>query len=571
MVRDVVAVEIDQPVVQRGQVRLRQDPAGQGQRPVEHHPRAAADQVLHFAHRDWRTPGQAQCVIERGAKVAVGVEQGSVEVEPDDIEWKCSHAPAVAALRWKLQEIAGRGGGMSTESHSPLAVVVLAAGKGTRMKSDLHKVLHPIAGRPMLEHLLASVAELAPERQVVVVGSGREQLEAQLGTRATLAVREPQHGTGHAVQQAEAALAGFSGDVLILYGDVPFVAADTMRAMIARLHQADAPAVVVLGFEPADTLQYGRVIADESGRIVKMVEHKDATEAERACRLCNSGLMVVRAEDLFALLAKVGNDNAQGEYYLVDIVNVANAEGRHCAVVVTADEHEVAGINSRGELAEAEARWQHRRRTRAMAEGATLVAPQTVWFAWDTQLGRDVLVEPNVVFGPGVTVADGVTIRAFCHLEGARLAGGVEVGPYARLRPGAVLGPKVKIGNFVEVKNAAMGEGAKANHLSYIGDAEVGAGANIGAGTITCNYDGYFKHKTVIGARAFIGSNSSLIAPVRIGADAIVAAGSAVSRDVGDGELRLVRAEQLVKPGWADRFHDAMKRKKAERKAASKG
>ena len=458
---------------------------------------------------------------------------------------------------------------MTTESSfpaaaAPLAVIVLAAGKGTRMKSDLHKVLHPIAGRPMLEHLLAEVAQLQPERQVVVVGSGREQLERQLGDRAVMALQEPQLGTGHAVQQAEGALAGFPGDVLILYGDVPFVSEETMRAMIARLHAPDAPAVVVLGFEPADTLQYGRVIA-EDGRIAKMVEHKDATEAERACRLCNSGLMAAGAKDLFALLGKVGNDNSQGEYYLVDVVNVANAEGRHCAVVVAADEHEVAGINSRAELAEAEARWQGRRRERAMADGASLVAPETVWFAWDTVLGRDVMIEPNVVFGPGVRVADGVKIRAFCHIEGAVLAPGAEVGPYARLRPGAVLEEKAKVGNFVEVKNAVLGKGAKASHLTYLGDADVGAEANIGAGTITCNYDGYFKYRTVIGPRAFIGSNSSLIAPVKIGADAIVGAGSAVSRDVGDGELRLVRAEQLVKPGWADRFHDAMKKKKAEK------
>ena len=452
--------------------------------------------------------------------------------------------------------------------HSPLAVVVLAAGKGTRMKSDLHKVLHPIAGRPMIEHLLASVAELAPERQVVVVGSGREQLEKQLGGRAQIAVQEPQLGTGHAVQQADAALAGFAGDVLILYGDVPFVTAATMRAMLDRLHAADAPEVVVLGFEPAETLQYGRVLAHADGRIAKMVEHKDATEAERACGLCNSGLMAVKASRLFDLLGKVGNANAQGEYYLVDIVNIANAEGGHCAVVVTEDEGEVAGINSRGELAEAEARWQAVRRVRAMAEGASLVAPDTVWFAWDTELGRDVTIEPNVVFGPGVSVADGVTIHAFSHLQGARLESGADVGPYARLRPGAVLKAGAKVGNFVEVKNAVLGEGAKANHLTYLGDADIGAGANIGAGTITCNYDGYFKYRTVIGERAFIGSNSALIAPVRIGADAIVAAGSAVSRDVDDGELRLVRAEQLVKPGWADRFHDAMKKKKA---AAKKG
>jgi bifunctional UDP-N-acetylglucosamine pyrophosphorylase/glucosamine-1-phosphate N-acetyltransferase len=449
-------------------------------------------------------------------------------------------------------------------SSAPLAIVTLAAGKGTRMKSDLHKVLHPIAGRPMIEHLLAAAAELEPARSVVVAGHGREQLEAQLGSRATIAVQDPQLGTGHAVQQAEGALAGFDGDVLILYGDVPFVSAATMRTMIERLHADDQPAVVVLGFEPADTLAYGRVIA-EGDRIVKMVEHKDASEAERACRLCNSGLMAVRSADLFGLLARVTNDNSQGEYYLVDVVNIANADGRTCAVVVTPDPHEVEGVNSRAELALAEHRWQNRRRKAAMDDGASLIAPETVWFAWDTVLGRDVLVEPNVFFGPGVTVADKVTIRANSHLEGASLASGVEVGPFARLRPGAVLEEKAKIGNFVEVKKATLGKGAKANHLSYIGDAEVGAGANIGAGTITCNYDGYFKYKTVIGERAFIGSNSSLVAPVKIGADAIVGAGSAVTRDVAAGELRIVRGEQLVKPGWADRFHDAMKKKKAEK------
>ena len=297
-----------------------------------------------------------------------------------------------------------------------------------------------------------------------------------------------------------------------------------------------------------------------------MVEHKDATEAERACGLCNSGLMAVRGAELFALLARVGNDNAQGEYYLTDIVNIANGDGRVCAVVVTDDPDEVAGINSRAELAEAEGRWQQRRRARAMADGASLIAPETVWFSWDTEIGRDVTIEPNVVFGPGVSVADKVTIHAFSHLEGATVSSGAELGPYARLRPGAQIGEGAKVGNFVEIKKATLGKGAKANHLSYIGDAEVGAGANIGAGTITCNYDGYFKYKTVIGERAFIGSNSALIAPVRIGADAIVAAGSAVSRDVADGELRMVRAEQLVKPGWADRFHEAMRKKKADKK-----
>ena len=450
-------------------------------------------------------------------------------------------------------------------AHPPLAIITLAAGQGTRMNSAVHKVLHPIAGRPMIEHLLASAAELAPTRTVVVAGHGREQLEAQLGSRAVIAVQDPQLGTGHAVQQAEAALAGFDGVVLILYGDVPFVTAATMRAMIARLQAADQPAVVVLGFEPADTLQYGRVIT-EGDRITKMVEHKDASEAERGCRLCNSGLMALRSGDLFGLLARVGNANAAGEYYLVDVVNVANADGRTCAVVVTADPGEVQGINSRNELALAEAWWQARRRSAAMAAGATLIAPETVWFAWDTQLGRDVLIEPNVMFGPGVTVADTVKIRANCHIEGAQIASGCEVGPFARLRPGTVLKAKAKIGNFVEVKKSIFGEGAKANHLSYIGDADVGAGANLGAGTITCNYDGYFKYKTVIGERAFIGSNSALVAPVKIGADAIVAAGSAVTRDVAAGELRLVRGEQLVKPGWADRFHDAMKKKQAAEK-----
>jgi len=473
-------------------------------------------------------------------------------------------ARASDAAFWKLQANAGKGGVMTQQT--PLALIVLAAGKGTRMKSDLHKVLHKIAGRPMLMHLLASADQLNPARKVVVVGSGREQLEAALAGSVELAVQEPQRGTGHAVQQAEGALGGFVGDVLILYGDVPFVRPETMRAMIERLHGADDPAVVVLGFKPAATLHYGRVIAHDDGRIVKMVEHKDATDEERACTLCNSGLMAVRAADLFALLGRVTNANAAEEFYLTDIVNIASLDGRTCAVVVTNDEDEVVGINSRAELAQAEARWQARRRLTAMADGATLIAPETVWFAWDTVLGRDVTVEQNVVFGPGVTVADNVVIHAFCHIEGAVLDSGVSVGPFARLRPGAVLEEGARIGNFVEVKAARLGKGAKANHLTYIGDADVGAGANLGAGTITCNYDGYFKHKTVIGARAFIGSNSSLIAPVRIGADAIVAAGSAVSRDVSDGELRLVRGEQLVKPGWADRFHDAMKKKKKEGK-----
>jgi bifunctional UDP-N-acetylglucosamine pyrophosphorylase / glucosamine-1-phosphate N-acetyltransferase len=450
-----------------------------------------------------------------------------------------------------------------TQIARPIAAIILAAGKGTRMKSDLHKVLHPIAGRPMLMHLMASVDALSPANKVVVVGSGKEQLEAALKGTAELAVQEPQYGTGHAVQQAEGALSGFDGDVLILYGDVPFVPTATMQGMVDRLNAPDAPAVVVLAFEPENPTGYGRVIV-ENGKIVKMVEQKDATDAERSVKLSNSGLMAVKSRDLFGLLARVTDDNAQKEYYLTDIVNIANSDGRAC-VAVTTDPFDVAGINSRAQLAEMEGQWQARRRVQAMDDGATLIAPDTVWFAHDTVIGRDVVIEPNVFFGPGVSVADDVTIRAFCHIEGASLASGVEVGPYARLRPGAVLEEKAKVGNFVEIKKSRLGKGAKANHLSYIGDADVGAGANIGAGTITCNYDGYFKYQTVIGERAFIGSNSALVAPVKIGRDAIVAAGSAVTRDVADGELRLVRAEQLIKPGWADRFHEAMKRKKAEK------
>ena len=446
---------------------------------------------------------------------------------------------------------------------SQIAAIILAAGKGTRMKSDLHKVLHPIAGRPMLMHLLDAVDQLAPARKVVVVGSGRDQLEAALAGSADLAVQDPQLGTGHAVQQAEAALAGFEGNVLILYGDVPFVPSHTMQAMIDRLNAPDAPAVVVLAFEPDDTLNYGRVIC-EGDRIVKMVEHKDATDAERACRLCNSGLVAVKAKDLFALLARVGNENAAGEYYLVDIVNIANADGRHCAMV-KADPFDVAGINSRAELAVMEAQWQQRRRAQAMADGATLIAPETVWFSYDTVIGRDVVIEPNVFFGPGVSVADGVTIHGFSHLEGATIASGAEIGPYARLRPGAVLEEKSKVGNFVEVKKSRLGKGAKANHLSYLGDADIGAGANIGAGTITCNYDGFFKYKTEIGEGAFIGSNSALVAPVKIGKGALVGAGSTVTATVADDALALVRPKQEEKPGWAARFRDRMSAKKSKK------
>ncbi|WP_106639719.1 bifunctional UDP-N-acetylglucosamine diphosphorylase/glucosamine-1-phosphate N-acetyltransferase GlmU [Allosphingosinicella vermicomposti] len=443
-----------------------------------------------------------------------------------------------------------------------VAAIVLAAGKGTRMKSDLHKVLHPIAGRPMLEHLLASVDALSPAHTVVVVGSGREQVEPVAQRHGgNVVVQEPQLGTGHAVQQAEASLAGFDGDVLILFGDAPLVTSATMQRMLDRLHGPDKPASVVLAFRPADTLSYGRVITREDGTIEKMVEHKDASEKERACTLCNSGLIATRAADLWPLLARIGNDNAAGEYYLPDVVVLAAANGRRSAAI-EAKPWEVAGINSRAELAEVERQWQDRRRLQAMTDGVTLIAPETVFFSHDTQIGRDTVVEPNVVFGPNVRIGENVNIRAFSHIEGATIASGAEIGPYARLRPGAEIGEKAKVGNFVEVKKSRLGKGAKANHLSYIGDADVGANANVGAGTITCNYDGFLKYRTVIGEGAFIGSNTALVAPVTVGKGAIVGAGSVVTKDVAENALAVARGSQEERPGWAARFRTAMAAKK---------
>jgi bifunctional UDP-N-acetylglucosamine pyrophosphorylase/glucosamine-1-phosphate N-acetyltransferase len=432
------------------------------------------------------------------------------------------------------------------------------------MKSGIHKVLHPIAGRPMLEHVLAAAGQLEPVRTLVVVGSGREQLSGLVEAYGgALVVQEPQLGTGHAVQQAEPALAGFDGDVLILYGDTPLMRPSTMARMLERLHASDTPTAVVLVSRPANPLQYGRVIAENDGTIRKMVEYKDATEEERACPLCNSGLMAVRSTDLFPLLAKVGNSNAAGEYYLPDIVTIAVAEGRR-AVALETDDWEVAGVNSRAELAGLEAEWQRRRRLQVMADGVTLIDPETVWLAHDTQVGRDTVIEPNVVFGPKVTIGEGVRIRAFSHIEGAEIADGAEIGPYARLRPGTQVGEKAKVGNFVELKNARLGPGAKASHLSYLGDAVVGAGANIGAGTITCNYDGFFKYETNIGEDVFIGSNSALVAPVIIGKGAFVGAGSVITRDVGGDALAVARGQQAEKPGWAARFRNAMTAKKGK-------
>ena len=444
------------------------------------------------------------------------------------------------------------------------AVVILAAGQGTRMRSDTHKVLHPIASRPLLLHLLDRVDGLGADKRVVVVGKGREQVETAIAGRGVeIAIQSEQKGTGHAVQQAASALKGYDGPVLVLYGDTPFVEAETLTRMLDRLNGDDGPGVVVLASTPPDPLKYGRIILGEGDRIAKMVVFKDATEEVRAVRLCNSGMMAVRAADLFRWLDQVGNDNAAGEYYLPDIVNIAAAEGRE-AVVIEGDPYETAGVNSRAELAHLELEWQRRRREQVLEEGATLIDPESVWFAYDTKLGRDVTVEPHVVFGPGVKVADGATIHAFSHIDGASIGASASIGPFARIRPGTSLAAKTKVGNFVELKKATIAEGAKVNHLSYVGDAEVGARANIGAGTITCNYDGFGKYRTTIGAGAFIGSNTALVAPVNVGEGAVVGAGSVITEDVEADSLAVERAEQRGIAGWAKRFRERMTRKAAE-------
>jgi bifunctional UDP-N-acetylglucosamine pyrophosphorylase/glucosamine-1-phosphate N-acetyltransferase len=444
------------------------------------------------------------------------------------------------------------------------AVVILAAGQGTRMRSDTHKVLHPIASRPLLLHLLDRIDGLGAKKRVVVAGKGRDQVEqAVSGRDVTVAHQAEQKGTGHAVLQAKDALAGHDGPVVILYGDVPFVEPSTLRRMIDRLDGKDGPGVVVMAFRPADPAAYGRIILDQGDRIAKMVEFRDATPEERAVNLCNSGMMAVRAADLFRWLGQVKNDNAAGEYYLPDVVNIAAAEGRE-AVVIEGDPYEATGVNSRAELAHLELEWQRRRREQVLQDGATLIDPESVWFAYDTKLGRDVTVEPHVVFGPGVEIADGATIKAFSHIEGAIVGAKANIGPFARIRPGTRLADGSKVGNFVELKKADVGAGAKVNHLSYVGDAQVGAAANVGAGTITCNYDGYGKYRTVIGEGAFIGSNTSLVAPVIIGDGAVVGAGSVITRDVEPDSLAIERSEQKGIAGWARKFRERMTRKAAE-------
>jgi len=444
------------------------------------------------------------------------------------------------------------------------AVIILAAGQGTRMRSDTHKVLHPIASQPLLLHLLDRVDALGADKRVVVVGKGRDQVEKAIaGRNVAIAVQAEQKGTGHAVQQAEQTLSGYDGPVIVLYGDTPFVEMATLRRMLDRLDGDGGPGVVVLASSPEDPLKYGRIILGSGDQIARMVEYKDATEEERAVRLCNSGMMAVRSADLFRWLGQVSNDNAAGEYYLPDIVNVAAAEGRE-AVVIEGDPYEAAGVNSRAELARLELEWQRRRREQALEEGATLIDPESVWFAYDTKLGRDVTVEPHVVFGPGVQIADGAVIHAFSHIEGAIIGAKASIGPFARIRPGTRLADQTKVGNFVELKKAEIAEGAKVNHLSYVGDTSVGARANIGAGTITCNYDGFGKYQTVIGEGAFIGSNTALVAPVVVGAGAIVGAGSVITRDVEPDSLAVERSEQKGIAGWARRFRERMTRKAAE-------
>ncbi|MCA1776409.1 MAG: bifunctional UDP-N-acetylglucosamine diphosphorylase/glucosamine-1-phosphate N-acetyltransferase GlmU [Loktanella sp.] len=444
------------------------------------------------------------------------------------------------------------------------ALIVLGAGKGTRMESDLPKVLHPIGGAPMLVHAMKAGATLDPDRQVVVAGHQADLVEAaaQDWNPDVQVVRQSEQlGTAHAVAQARPALSGFAGDAIVLYGDTPFIRPETLDAMLAARATHD---VVVLGFEAADPGRYGRLVA-QGDALERIVEFKDADEATRAITLCNSGVVAADATTLFDLIDAVGNDNASGEYYLTDIVEIARARGLSAGVVRCA-EAETLGVNSRAELVKAEALFQTRARAAALEDGAILTAPDTVMMAHDTALGRDCIVEAYVVFAPGVTVESGATIRAFSHLEDCHVSRGAVVGPYARLRPGTELAENAKVGNFVEIKKAVIGEGAKVNHLSYVGDATIGADANLGAGTVTCNYDGYFKHHTTIGDGAFIGSSTMLVAPVTVGAGAMTGSGSVITTDVPTGDLALGRAKQVNKPGMGKRIMDRLRAAKAAKR-----
>lgn len=438
------------------------------------------------------------------------------------------------------------------------------------MKSDRPKVLHEIAGRPMLAHVMRTVRESGLTDVAVVAAPGMDDVAdvALLeDSGAKVFIQHEQLGTAHAVLAAREAIESFSGDVVVLYGDSPLIRPQTLSAILEVLGQgAD---LAVLGFESGDPTGYGRLITDTSGKLLAVREEKDATPEEERIKLCNSGVFAFRGEILLALLEGIGNDNAKREYYLTDVVELANEDGLETAVVVC-DEEEVMGVNSKAQLAEAEAALQARLRSQALENGATLVAPETVFLCEDTTLARDVVVEQNVVFGPGVTVEEGARIRAFSHLEGAHVGKGAVVGPYARLRPGADLGPDVRVGNFVEVKNARMDKGAKANHLTYVGDSHVGAKANLGAGTITCNYDGFEKHHTEIGKEAFIGSNAALVAPVKIGDGAYVGSGSVISKDVPADALAVTRGPLDQREGWAAKVRARREKAKGSGKGHKK-
>lgn len=444
-----------------------------------------------------------------------------------------------------------------------LAVVILAAGQGTRMKSALPKVLHAIGGRPMLGHVLAAAHALNAARIAVVTAPGAESvasLARQAG--AETCVQERQLGTAHAVLAAEKALKGFRGKLLVLFGDAPLVTVDTLKRLVTRAGEGGAE-IAALGFRAKDPTGYGRLVA-ENGMLLRIVEHKDAREEERRIDLCNAGPLAGPCGKIFELLHAVGSNNAQKEFYLTDVFRLARNEGIKTAIV-EGTEAEMAGVNSRAQLAEAEQAFQSRRREALMAEGVSFAAPETVFLQADTLIEADASIGPYVVFGPGVLIRRGAEIRAFCHIEGAEVKAGAIVGPFARLRPGAVLEESVHVGNFVEIKNARLEKGAKANHLTYVGDARVGAGSNIGAGTITCNYDGTNKHKTDIGAGVFVGSDSTLVAPVTIGDGAYIAAGSTITQNVETDALAIGRSRQVSKPGFAARMRarpSAAKKKK---------
>ncbi len=449
----------------------------------------------------------------------------------------------------------------------PIAVIVLAAGQGTRMNSDLPKVLHVMAGAPLVAHAVALARSLEPARIVVVTGHGAEAVGAvvaEFAPEAEIAHQVEQRGTAHAVLQAADALDGFDGDVIVLYGDTPLVRTETLVAMIDA--RAEGAAIVALGFFATEPGGYGRLVVGPDRTLEAIIEARDANPGQRAIRLCNSGVIAADCATLFELLAEVRADNANLEFYLTDVVALARARGLKAAAI-TCPEAETLGVNSRADLAAAEAAFQARARTAALENGATLTDPATVWFALDTHVGRDVEIGPNVCFGLGVTVESGATIRAFCHLEGCHISRGAVVGPFARLRPGAELAEDVHVGNFVEVKNAIVDEGARINHLSYVGDAHVGARANIGAGAITCNYDGVSKHRTEIGDGVFVGSNCALVAPVSIGAGAIVAAGSTITADVPAGALALARSRQAIKPGLGVRLMERLRALKSAKGA----